>query len=796
MAAFNESLNQPIIETNLSNASRGMPANEAYGDLFSGLGKTLSNVVNAYDESNQVKIEMAADAAVNGVVESNMPPALQEGIDGLNSLAEAKAQGAISEVKFLTDSNLAAKRLRSQFPEGYGPQIERAIASAAGASTANDLRKARLAEFRAAAEAGSDEMKNMREWMEGVDNSKYFLDATVQESFKALTGGMTVEQMMLNPDPAQFNKLKLAVAQRKSVDANYERVKTEIDATKMVTNQQAETVVNTVISNSFNAEINKPFGDYLQKTVAASDPNSPGGVEWTPEEAQMAAQAFTKFKIQSQRDLNTLFSETGITSDVQKNVQDRMDRLMQTYEQALTDGQLGMLNAASNAHKGRMHAAAKELIGSSDIFASIAVAKEVGVPPEVINSLFINDRNTEEMVTQLKSPAVLSIVTGKSSISNALDTISGYEKNMAPVAKGVFDRLSMILNSPVNTPEGVAAAAVQIFDKKNEDALNRIAAENRAGVFEQLMSPVVIEKLKQSGNQQAIDFAMAWGTAQFDALTKRSRDIAIDAAENRVWVDVKFDGDKFVVLPRDRTWGEFMTQLSPPNWEAAQAQEAQKAVSDLNRYMAAMKPLWESQGMDATTAMAYMMNDINKVQKNPTFLQSVGRAMWQFIGGSEAEAAIPKEGEKPGLPDKKPSEKESLNKGPASGKSIVSYANQSATRNLKLTNELESKIDGAVRTVFGEGYSVQVFSGGQPKKGSGGKRTGSIRHDEGKAADIYIVGPDGKRVTDTAVLDKLADYWEQNNLGSVGTYMRGGGIHLDEWQKEELLAGMGQRWTY
>jgi uncharacterized protein YcbK (DUF882 family) len=113
-----------------------------------------------------------------------------------------------------------------------------------------------------------------------------------------------------------------------------------------------------------------------------------------------------------------------------------------------------------------------------------------------------------------------------------------------------------------------------------------------------------------------------------------------------------------------------------------------------------------------------------------------------------------------------------------------------------LTNELENKISTAVSTVFGPGYSVQVFSGGQPKKGTSGRRTGSIRHDQGKAADVYIVGPDGKRVTDTGTLDKLKQYWLANDMGSVGTYMRGAGIHLDEWTKEELLAGMGQSWRY
>ncbi len=109
---------------------------------------------------------------------------------------------------------------------------------------------------------------------------------------------------------------------------------------------------------------------------------------------------------------------------------------------------------------------------------------------------------------------------------------------------------------------------------------------------------------------------------------------------------------------------------------------------------------------------------------------------------------------------------------------LVELNNTNATRNLPISDGLKTNLQKAVGTVYGPGYRAQVYSGGQPALGTGGKRIGSTRHDDGNAADVYIVGPDGNRVTGDGLVP-LARYWRGNNLGGVGMEMRGGGIHLD-----------------
>lgn len=113
----------------------------------------------------------------------------------------------------------------------------------------------------------------------------------------------------------------------------------------------------------------------------------------------------------------------------------------------------------------------------------------------------------------------------------------------------------------------------------------------------------------------------------------------------------------------------------------------------------------------------------------------------------------------------------------------VTYTNRGATRDRPVTPALLEAIQRGVSAVYGEGYRAEIYSGGQAAKGMLGRRTGSTRHDDhgagGEAADLYVYGPNGQRVTGTD-LAKLGQHWEATNQGGVGLEMRGGGIHLDQ----------------
>lgn len=117
------------------------------------------------------------------------------------------------------------------------------------------------------------------------------------------------------------------------------------------------------------------------------------------------------------------------------------------------------------------------------------------------------------------------------------------------------------------------------------------------------------------------------------------------------------------------------------------------------------------------------------------------------------------------------------------GSGRVRMQNSNATRNKaldpRLMNVLEKSADEA-------GVDVVVFSGGQDQRGRGTRRTGSIRHDNGLAADVWIYSA-GQRLRtsrEDPIVAKFIASCVANGAKGIGAgpgYMNGVGIHVDLW---------------
>ena len=111
----------------------------------------------------------------------------------------------------------------------------------------------------------------------------------------------------------------------------------------------------------------------------------------------------------------------------------------------------------------------------------------------------------------------------------------------------------------------------------------------------------------------------------------------------------------------------------------------------------------------------------------------------------------------------------------------VRMANSGATRNQGLQSSLMSILDSAAEAA---GVDVVVFSGGQDVQGQGTRRTGSVRHDAGRAADVHIYN-DGRRLRtdreDPIVANFIASAVRAGarGIGAGPGYMGGVGIHVD-----------------
>ena len=112
----------------------------------------------------------------------------------------------------------------------------------------------------------------------------------------------------------------------------------------------------------------------------------------------------------------------------------------------------------------------------------------------------------------------------------------------------------------------------------------------------------------------------------------------------------------------------------------------------------------------------------------------------------------------------------------------VRMRNSGATRNKRLDDRLMTVLN---RAADDAGVDVVVFSGGQDARGTpGAQRTGSIRHDNGLAADVWIYS-DGQRLPtsrENPIVARFIAACVANGAKGIGAgpgYMDGVGIHVD-----------------
>lgn len=120
---------------------------------------------------------------------------------------------------------------------------------------------------------------------------------------------------------------------------------------------------------------------------------------------------------------------------------------------------------------------------------------------------------------------------------------------------------------------------------------------------------------------------------------------------------------------------------------------------------------------------------------------------------------------------------------------VLTYTNQGAIRNRKLKPALFQAIEKTVRETPGIARA-EIFSGGQRRKNNlldRGRRTGSINHDDGNAADVRFYDKNNRIIrTDTKkdipIIAEAVSRARKNGVtGGIGAgagYMGGRGVHL------------------
>lgn len=111
----------------------------------------------------------------------------------------------------------------------------------------------------------------------------------------------------------------------------------------------------------------------------------------------------------------------------------------------------------------------------------------------------------------------------------------------------------------------------------------------------------------------------------------------------------------------------------------------------------------------------------------------------------------------------------------------LTYANQGATRNMPLSNDLVTALSFLPEL----GLTAEVFSGGQPTIGTSPNRVGSTRHDGGGAADLFFY-QNGQRLdwanpAHVPIFQEVVRRGRQAGLTGFGAgpgYMQPGSMHI------------------
>lgn len=787
--AFNPEI-PAVISTGSVSASRGIDANRAFGELFQGLGQTLDNALTANQQAQTTKMTLDAEDAVDEIAKDRLAaqpelPDVDAEVGQISRFKAAAEQGKIPQSHYMNRLYETSKRLRQKYPM-YRDLVDGKLSAAAGTNIGMRLADALDQEKDAVSQQIDDQKKfnrqyakeNQAEIAAGVEmgilpEQNYLSGDYDQATVGRVVGKMKAQQYNLSVKNSELEFESKSMGVQK--DKAYMVAQEALD--------QYKAGVYAVGSQKMKA-----FLDLQQKVL------SDGQV--TPEEQMQIDQGLSVLELEVPIGAKEALKPYNkyLTDEQRKDLIAQSTEEIQSLKTFWKDPDTGVALAQERYNKAKVQGETSKLQKSGPILRYQTLV-QMGFDKDLVVQMMRNAGTDVEnaLTTELLTSPDVSLDKMDSVLENEGKTEAQRRVILNNALKNSID----LVTSPATTPEQLDTAIQNLYGSdKAIRLLQDLSKENPTPIFNMLVNPKVTEKMKGTKYWGAYS---KWATKQFDDILRP----LVQSAKGNMQV---FEGYE---VQFDEKTGLFNITYDNPNTLDALVMNpvgkyfTTRLQNEMNNYITSMKPIIEESGMPIGqwVANAFETSDIQDIVRDEN---SWGPAYW----GKKLNEAIRKgidlrtneqkdmQEDLQDLDDDNPEEFQGKQqKSEVKGRSLIAYANRGATRNLQLTSSLEKKIDNAVADVFGEGYRVEVFSGGQPGKGESKRRTGSIRHDHGKAADVYIYDPSGKRLTPKE-LDKLKEYWLSNNVGSVGTYMRGGGMHLDEWTKEALRPGMSQTWQY
>lgn len=686
------SFNQPVKEEptpNYTHASQGIsPAqpNKAMGTLFAGLGDVLGGVVDVVDNENKEQIKKGVYEGVDAItgaqggnaavhqypntlwgpdgqsktVSTGNPADIAQGLPGasqtltvgppnaqelenrVGKLAEASKNGTISDTYYYTQLESLTRQLRTRFP-GYREEVDAMIHKVTGVTPANALRQSIQNDLTTQQRAVQAQADSDSKW---IDSHRQYLPADV-------------EQRQANGKPYNILELKHYAGLQQMQEQAISTQKSALELAKLNGTLTREQGVST-LTNHLNAVFNDTLikgaeGGGLSQFMSQVQKLQQAGKPLTPEDQQTLRNQFAQLKLAYQSKMESVINETnpktgnsyssliGDNNEVEKVRKNAMTRF-DNIEQALNNGDFGLLNIQTNIAKAQQDDTAAKLMQDPNLRLIGGLSKiNQQLPAILLNAdPKLQGRVVDSLLTKFSNDNAL----GDGSFGNGLDKLKlhgqaqggDYQKYVTAGAHGITDP-DLDDKARINT-------ARSIFVKDDGTLLSKFSEADRPRVFSMLASPQVTAQIAKLKDQDPELFKAygQWVARNFATTTKGTLDTLSKETTNNINVGVQFD-------PKS---GQFVLQAGPNAEGALFRRGADKhtkdmalldaagsplrgAIDDMNKALVILKPVVDAAGGDIQKELQTFLKNSPLNQSKPNGVDALLKA----VGGAAEAVADP-----------------------------------------------------------------------------------------------------------------------------------------------------------
>lgn len=630
--------------------------NNAWASLF-------GSVIGAVDENNQANIESSVnqtvasldqqffgtDDIVNSVNSQNteapteeadkvaIPKPVQDGISRIGSLNKAAETGSLSQGNYAAQLEANVRTLKAKYP-GYVNEIDKAVARAINAPSANMLRDSIIAKRNAEANDYDKRIASNYNDIEkytsvfGPEWEQKIVTRTVTDEewpvLLAMKGRIEATDMQLTRDKTNLEitakKADLTKIEREELDRGYEKY-----ATDKVT-QLGKNML-------FGAGAGDPVG-YKKLQDNITEFTKDGVV--SPTEWGKIIPALKNVEAQLTSAYQSMMFNEGLNSKLtpaaRENVQKQFDALIDPIRKAVAGNDQTALSALKLT---------ASTIAVEEDFTKYGISQTpLGQRLIELNQLrelapvtekFLNESIASEAVkgSQL-TQGITSYITKEIVLNGESPSaiVSDLSKKAPPAVVGQATREALkisieAIKDPESKPEAKANAFKALYGAGNLDFLQKLddkpdstGRSSRQRAYLAMTSPDVVNAIKGMGDQTTLDAYAEWAKQQVFALNKPAVDSANEVQRWNKYANITYVPGK----------AQFDVVLDPAKFPSAKAMEdfkaggaltpvarggavrsmpygdrldlmaynnAKRQVKELNTYLVGLVPILQAQGV-------------------------------------------------------------------------------------------------------------------------------------------------------------------------------------------------------